>query len=112
MSTTGPGKPSARRVAAALPPVRPLPMITIGFPLVGWVMRYILPPRPHRLVVDLRDMIAEVGPPCAGVRAGLGGRAHPAALAQPAELAIGQLLEEEQRAEFLRGYIGPRSQLL
>ena len=34
MSTTGPGKPSSRSVAAALPPAMPLPMITIGFPLV------------------------------------------------------------------------------
>src|SRR5215472_16165898 len=32
MSTTGPENPSSRSAAAALPPARPPPMITIGFP--------------------------------------------------------------------------------
>src|SRR5712691_12902666 len=32
MSTTRPSKPSSRRVAAALPPARPPPTITIGLP--------------------------------------------------------------------------------
>src|SRR5215467_2422645 len=44
MSTTGPGKPSSRSVAAALPPARPPPMITIGLPLVRSATQYILPP--------------------------------------------------------------------
>ena len=48
MSTTGPGKPSSRTVAAALPPARPPPTITIGFRLVRSAMRYILPPEPRR----------------------------------------------------------------
>ena len=37
-----PGKPSSRSVAAALPPARPPPTITIGFPLVRSAMQYIL----------------------------------------------------------------------
>src|SRR6516165_7894158 len=44
MSTTGPGKPSSRSVAAALPPARPPPMITIGLPVVRSATHYILPP--------------------------------------------------------------------
>src|SRR5215468_3654928 len=43
MSTTGPGKPSSRSVAAALPPARPSPMITIGFLVGRPATRYILP---------------------------------------------------------------------
>src|SRR5580692_5254881 len=43
MTTTGPPKPSSRRVAAALPPARPPPMISIGFPVVGAFTRHILP---------------------------------------------------------------------
>src|SRR5215813_12849838 len=52
ISTTGPAKPSSRSVRAALPPVMPLPMITIGFPLVGCVTRYILPPGPLNCIGD------------------------------------------------------------
>src|SRR6516165_7943663 len=43
MSTIGPGKPSSRSVAAALPPARPSPMITIGFLVGRPATRYILP---------------------------------------------------------------------
>src|SRR5215467_2283956 len=48
MSTTGPEKPSSRRVAAALPPAMPLPMITIGLLVDRLATRYILPPAPPR----------------------------------------------------------------
>src|SRR5260370_24243451 len=54
MSTTGPGKPSSRTVAAALPPARPPPTITIGFPLVRSATQYILP-------VDRETQAAVVG---------------------------------------------------
>src|SRR5215475_10816569 len=43
MSTTGPVKPSSRRVAAALPPAMPPPMITIGFPVVRSVTKSSVP---------------------------------------------------------------------
>ena len=43
MITTGPAKPSSRRVAAALPPARPPPTITIGSPLIRSGMDSILP---------------------------------------------------------------------
>src|SRR5712691_7570673 len=43
MITTGPAKPSSRRVAAALPPATPPPTITIGLPLVLSATESILP---------------------------------------------------------------------
>src|SRR5438128_1611578 len=45
MSTTRPRKPSLRRVAAALPPARPPPMITIGLPPFRGDITRILPTR-------------------------------------------------------------------
>src|SRR5215468_3974963 len=43
MITTGPPKPSSRKVAAAVPPALPPPMITIGLVPVVSAMCYILP---------------------------------------------------------------------
>jgi hypothetical protein len=49
MITTGPLKPSSRKVAAAVPPAVPPPMITIGLVLAPSDMYSILPPRSAKL---------------------------------------------------------------
>src|SRR5262249_58088648 len=48
MSTTGPEKPSSPRVAAALPPAMPLPMITNGVLVDRLAPPYHFPPPPPR----------------------------------------------------------------
>src|SRR6266851_3591369 len=54
MITTGPAKPSSRRVAAALPPATPPPTITIGLPPVLSDTQYILPSQFSRETVPRR----------------------------------------------------------
>jgi hypothetical protein len=66
MSTTGPGKPSSRRVAAALPPAMPPPTITIGFPLVRFATQYILPPVIYLTLPELLHAGERVLPVLAG----------------------------------------------